>query len=362
MKLGIIGLPNVGKSTLYNALTMAGAHVANYPFCTIEPNIGTVPVPDPRIDHLRGMFSLEKTVHATIEFIDIAGLVKGASQGHGLGNQFLSHIRQTQAICHVVRCFEDKDIAHVSGAVNPEEDINTIKTELLLADLETVDRAFSKAEKQARSEPKAYTDSIDFYASIRNHLNDGLQAVSFHADPSHATLMEGLFLLTAKPVIYVANVDESGITTDNPHVEAVRKTAQSENARFIKICAKLEEEAMLFGEQEKQEFLNLSGIRISGLQNLVIQSYALLNYISFITFNEKEVRAWTLENGTTAREAAGRIHSDIERGFIRAETISYDELLLCGSWSHAREKGSLRIEGKEYRVQDGDVILFRFHV
>jgi GTP-binding protein YchF len=362
MKLGIIGLPNVGKSTLYNALTMAGAHVANYPFCTIEPNIGTVLVPDPRIERLREMFSLEKTVYASIDFIDIAGLVKGASQGHGLGNQFLSHIRQTQAVCHVVRCFDDKDIVHVSGAVDPEEDIRTIQTELLLADLETVDRAFSKAEKQARSEPKAYTDAKNFYACIREHLNNGLPASSFHVDPSHAFLMEGLFLLTGKPVIYVANVDEAGIPSDNTHVEAVRKIAYSENARFIKICGKLEEEAMLFNEKEKQEFLNLSGIGISGLQNLVVQSYALLNYISFITFNEKEVRAWTVENGTTAREAAGKIHSDFERGFIRAETISYDEIVQCGSFSHAREKGLLRIEGKEYRVQDGDVILFRFHV
>ncbi|MCC8167735.1 MAG: redox-regulated ATPase YchF [Clostridiales bacterium] len=366
MKLGIIGLPNVGKSTLFNSLTKAGAESANYPFCTIDPNIGIVAVPDERIRLLGDMYHSKKVTPAVIEFVDIAGLVKGASKGEGLGNQFLSNIREVDAIVHVVRCFDDPNVVHVDGSVNPERDIETINLELIFSDLEILERRAAKISRQAKMD-KTLAKEMQLVDDLRAHLEEGKLAKTFEVpdDEDMQAWFETYHLLTAKPTIYAANVSEDDISDDgvgNPYVQQVRRLAEAENSEVFVICAQIEQEISELDDEEKAMFLEELGLSESGLEKLIKASYSLLGLMSFLTAGEDETRAWTIRKGTKAPQAAGKIHSDFERGFIRAEVVNYQDLLDCKSLAAAREKGIVRLEGKEYVVQDGDVILFRFNV
>lgn len=365
MKLGIVGLPNVGKSTLFNSLTKAGAESANYPFCTIDPNVGIVTVPDKRLQVLTDMYSSQKTVPATIEFVDIAGLVKGASKGEGLGNQFLANIREVDAIVHVVRCFEDANIIHVDGSIDPLRDIETINLELVFSDMEMIERRIARASKGARND-KTLAKEVEFLKRIQAHLEGGNMAKSLEIEEEEeAEWLKGYQLLTSKPVIYAANVSEDDLVDDaagNEHVQRVREFAANENSEVFVICAQIEQEIAELDDDEKAEFLQDLGLEESGLEKLIRASYSLLGLISYLTAGEQETRAWTIKKGTKAPGAAGKIHSDFERGFIRAEVVSYDNLVECGSMNAAKEKGLVRSEGKEYVVQDGDVVLFRFNV
>ncbi len=360
MKLGVVGLPNVGKSTLFNALTKANAMAANYPFCTIEPNVGVVMVKDERIDKLSKLYESKKTVYTAIEFVDIAGLVKGASKGEGLGNKFLSHIREVDAIVHVVRCFEDENITHVDGKVDPVRDIETINLELILADMDAVSRRIDKTKASMKGGDKKPQAELDILLKISDALNNGKAARSVSFSESEQEYVDSLFLLTTKPVIYCANIAEGG--EDSPFVKTVEEYAKSENNEVVALCVKLEEELSQLDDEEKQMFLEELGIKESGLDKLIAKCYSLLGLISYLTAGEKETRAWTIKNGTKAPQAAGKIHSDFERGFIRAEIVDYQVLLDCGSFNAAKEKGKVRSEGKDYVVKDGDVVLFRFNV
>ena len=366
MKLGIVGLPNVGKSTLFNSLTKAGALSANYPFATIDPNVGIVSVPDERIVKLGELYHTKKVTPATIEFVDIAGLVKGASKGEGLGNQFLANIREVDAIVHVVRCFEDTNIIHVDGSIDPARDIETINLELIFSDIEILDRRIAKIAKQARMD-KTLAKELELVEAVKAHLEDGKMARTFEVpdDDDAQIWFKGYNLLTAKPTIYAANVAEGDLADDgesNSHVQAVRKYAAEQNSEIFVICAEIEEEISELDDDEKKMFLEDLGLTESGLEKLVKASYHLLGLMSFLTSGEDETRAWTIKIGTKAPQAAGKIHTDFERGFIKAEVVNYQDLLDCGSYAGAREKGLVRMEGKEYVVQDGDVILFRFNV
>lgn len=365
MKLGIVGLPNVGKSTLFNSLTKAGAESANYPFCTIDPNVGIVAVPDQRLKVLGDLYASEKVVPASIEFVDIAGLVKGASKGEGLGNQFLSNIREVDAILHVVRCFEDPNIIHVEGSVDPLRDIETINLELIFADLEVIERRLSKVGKVAKSD-KAYAKEAELLTQLKELLEQGKLAKTYQPEEEEEVqLIESFHLLTSKPVIYAANVKESELSldgADNPQVALVREYAQKENSEVFVICAQIEQEIAELEEEEKKQFLEELGIAESGLEKLIRASYRLLGLISYLTAGPKETKAWTIQKGTKAPQAAGKIHSDFERGFIRAEIVTYENLVECGSFNAAKEKGLVRSEGKDYVVSDGDVVLFRFNV
>ena len=364
MKLGIVGLPNVGKSTLFNSLTKAGAESANYPFCTIDPNVGVVPVPDERIDVLTKMYNSKKTVPAVIEFVDIAGLVKGASKGEGLGNQFLSNIREVDAIVHVVRCFEDTNVVHVDGSINPLRDIETIKFELIFSDIEILDRRIAKSSRAANNN-KDIAREVEFMKRIKEHLENGKLAITFEVDgEDEESWMAEYNLLTRKPVIFAANVaeDEVADDDDNEYVKAVREYAKEYNSGVFKVCAQIEQEISELEDDEKKMFLEDLGLAESGLDKLIRASYELLGLISYLTSGEDETRAWTIKKGTKAPQAAGKIHTDFERGFIRAEVVAYKDLVENGSMVAAKEKGLVRSEGKEYVVQDGDVILFKFNV
>lgn len=364
MKLGIVGLPNVGKSTLFNAITNAGAEVANYAFCTIEPNVGVVAVPDYRLDELAKMYSPKKITPAVIEFVDIAGLVKGASKGEGLGNKFLSHIREVDAVIHVVRCFDNDDIMHVSGSVDPKRDIETINLELILSDLEILDRRIDRTAKAAKGDKSLLTE-LEFLKRLKTELENGVSARAVEADDDEKAILADIGLLSAKPVIYACNMSEDDFASNienNERYKAVCEIAKAEGAEVLPICAELEAEISSLSKEEKEMFLSDAGIESGGLDMLIQRSYSLLGLISYLTAGEPEVRAWTIKKGTKAPQAAGKIHSDFERGFIRAEVISFDELMACGSMQAAKEKGKIRSEGKDYVMQDGDIVFFRFNV
>lgn len=365
MKLGIVGLPNVGKSTLFNSITKAGAESANYPFCTIDPNVGIVAVPDERLKLLGDFYHSKKVTPAVIEFVDIAGLVKGASKGEGLGNQFLANIREVDAIIHVVRCFEDENVVHVDGSIDPMRDIETINLELIFSDLEILERRIAKTTKTARMDKEAAKE-LEFLKKIKAHLEEGRPASTIELeDEDQEGYMKEYNLLTYKPVIYAANVSEDDLADDaqsNPHVQKVREYAEETGSEVFALCAEIEQEISELEDDEKKEFLEDLGIKQSGLEKLIVASYRILGLLSFLTAGEDETRAWTIKVGTKAPQAAGKIHSDFERGFIKAEVVNYRDLLESGSYAKAREKGLVRMEGKDYVVQDGDVILFRFNV
>ncbi|NCB63570.1 MAG: redox-regulated ATPase YchF [Clostridia bacterium] len=364
MKLGIVGLPNVGKSTLFNAITNAGAESANYPFCTIDPNVGVVAVPDRRLDWLSDFYKPKKTTPAVIEFVDIAGLVKGASKGEGLGNKFLANIRECASIVHVVRCFDDENVIHVEGSTDPLRDIGIIDLELIMADLEMVERRAEKAQKLLKSGDKKAAREAEVFASLRDWLNDGNSARSFACDEEDAALLATSELLSLKPIIYAANMDEAGFADYHSvsYYKQVEELAAKEGALVIPVCAKLEAEIAELSEDDKKMFLEDLGISQSGLDRLIQTSYDLLGLISFLTSGEDECRAWTITRGTKAPQAAGKIHTDFERGFIRAEVVNFDDLVACGTMGAAKEKGLVRSEGKEYVMKDGDIVLFRFNV